>query len=205
VVDRIEEVEPDAIRKTAGQLRVQLGETILPLAGVEKRKALDGKIRVFRLNDGSHELGYAFREVIDLMSIDREVIPADVPGAVSGVTLIDGEPAELIDAHWLFAEHLGAAARPQAQLVCRLPENDAWMQNMLRPIVEAAGYLVIGEQDELNADVTIVSQGKEVDASEGGRVLRLETDPDAANGEDSIYRYDRAGLLMALKAGAGRR
>ena len=205
VVDRIEEVEPDAIRKTAGQLRVQLGETILPLAGVEKRKALDGKIRVFRLNDGSHELGYAFREVIDLMAIDRDVIPADVPGAVSGVTLIDGEPAELIDAHWLFAEYLGAVVRPQAQLVCRLPENDAWMQNMLRPIVEAAGYLVIGEQDELAADVTIVSQGKEVDASEGGRVLRLETDPDAANGEDSIYRYDRAGLLMALKAGAGRR
>jgi len=206
VVDRIEEVEPAAIRKTAGQLRVQLGEAILPLAGVDKPKNLEGKIRVFRLNDGCHELGYAFREVIDLMTIDRDVIPADVPGAISGVTLIDGEPAELIDAHWLFAEYLGASVRPQAQLVCRLPENDAWMQNMLRPIVEAAGYLVIGEQDELAADVTIVSQGKSIEAEQAGRILRLETDPDAANGEDSIYRYDRAGLLMALKASsAGRR
>ena len=208
VVDRIEEVEPDAIRTTAGQLRVQLGETILPLAGVDRAEEINSKIRVFRLNDGSHELGYAFREVIDLMVIDRQVIPADVPGAVSGVTLIDGEPAELIDAHWLFAEHLGATVRPQTQLVCRLPENDAWMQNMLRPIVEAAGYLVIGEQDELAADVTIVSQDKAVEPDQGGRVLRLATDPDAANGEDSIYRYDRAGLLMALKAssaGAGRR
>ena len=206
VVDRIEEVEPDAIRTTAGQLRVQLGETILPLAGVENPKALEGKIRVFRLNDGSHELGYAFREVIDLMTIDREVIPAEVAGAVSGVTLIDGEPAELIDAHWLFAEYLGATIRPQAQLVCRLPENDAWMQNMLRPIVEAAGYLVIGERDELAADVTIVSHGKSIEPDQAGRILRLETDPDAANGEDSIYRYDRAGLLMALKASsAGRR
>src|SRR6059058_2031024 len=36
VVDRIEEVEPDAIRTTAGQLRVQLGEAILPLAGVDQ-------------------------------------------------------------------------------------------------------------------------------------------------------------------------
>jgi len=80
------------------------------------------------------------------------------------------------------------------------------MQNMLRPIVEAAGYLVIGEQDELAADVTIVSQGKSIEAEQAGRILRLETDPDAANGEDSIYRYDRAGLLMALKASsAGRR
>ena len=80
------------------------------------------------------------------------------------------------------------------------------MQNMLRPIVEAAGYLVIGEKDELTADVTIVSQGKAVEPDQGGRVLRLATDPDAANGEDSIYRYDRAGLLMALKSSsAGRR
>src|SRR4029453_14763011 len=33
VVDRIEEVEADAIRTTAGKLRAQLGETFLPLAG----------------------------------------------------------------------------------------------------------------------------------------------------------------------------
>ena len=207
VVDRIEEVvASEAIRPSAGQLRVQLGEAILPLAGVDNPDQLDGKVRVFRLNDGSHEIGYAFREVIDLMNLDRDVIPAEVPGAISGVTLIDGEPAELIDAHWLFAEHLGAIVRPEKQLVCRLPEGDAWMQNMLRPIVEAAGYLVIGETDELTADVTIVSQGKAIEPDEGGRVLRLATDPDAANGEDSIYRYDRAGLLMALKSSsAGRR
>ncbi|MCF2514054.1 chemotaxis protein CheA [Sphingomonas sp. G124] len=207
VVDRIEEVvASEAIRPSAGQLRVQLGEAILPLAGVENVDEFEGKVRVFRLNDGEHEIGYAFREVIDLMNIDREVIPAEIPGAISGVTLIDGEPAELIDAHWLFAEHLGAIVRPQTQLVCRLPEGDAWMQNMLRPIVEAAGYLVIGENDELSADVTIVSQGKDIEPDEGGRILRLATDPDAADGEDSVYRYDRAGLLMALKtSSAGKR
>jgi two-component system chemotaxis sensor kinase CheA len=203
VVDRIEEVPADAIRPSAGQLRVQLGEAILPLAGVEKPDELDGKVRVFRLNDGAHELGYAFREVIDLMSIEREVIPADVPGSVSGVTLIGGEPAELVDAHWLFAEYLGAAARPQVQLVCRLPEGDAWMQNMLRPIVEAAGYLVIGESDELAADLTIISHGDPVEEGQGGRVLRLATDPDKVDGKDSIYRYDRTGLLLALKSASG--
>ena len=66
--------------------------------------------------------------------------------------------------------------------------------------------MVIGENDELIADVTIVSQGKQVEPDEGGRILRLATDPDAADGEDSVYRYDRAGLLMALKSSsAGRR
>ncbi|HVF37263.1 MAG TPA: chemotaxis protein CheA [Sphingomicrobium sp.] len=207
VVDRIEEVvAADSIRHSAGQLRVQLGEAILPLAGVVDPAGLEGRVRVFRLNDGSHEIGYAFQEVIDLMSLQGDVIPAEIPGAISGVTLIDGEPAELIDAHWLFAEYLGSVAQISAKLVCRLPEGDAWMQNMLRPIVEAAGYLVIGEKDELTADLTIVSQGREAGGEQGGRVLRLESDPDAADGKDSIYRYDRTGLLLALKsASAGRR
>jgi two-component system chemotaxis sensor kinase CheA len=77
------------------------------------------------------------------------------------------------------------------------------MQNMLRPIVEAAGYLVIGEADELAADLTIVSHGDPVEGEKEGRVLRLATDPDAVDGKNSIYRYDRTGLLLALKSASG--
>jgi two-component system, chemotaxis family, sensor kinase CheA len=202
VVDRIEEVERKAIRKAAGQLRVQLGETILPLAGAEELEKGEGKVRIFRLNDGSHEIGYAFREVIDLMAMDNALIPADTPGAVSGVTLVGGEPAELIDAYWLFAHHLGAAARPQVQAICRLPSDDPWMQNMLRPIVEAAGYLVIGESDELIPDLVIASDERPVEDCGAARTIVLTSDPDAAN-DRNIYRYDRAGLLLALKAASG--
>jgi two-component system chemotaxis sensor kinase CheA len=201
VVDRIEEVERKAIRKAAGQLRVQLGETILPLAGAEALEKGDDKVRVFRLNDGAQEIGYAFREVIDLMAMDNELIPADHPGAVSGVTLIGGEPAELLDAHWLFATHLSGSARPSLQSVCQLPSDDPWMQNMLRPIVEAAGYLVIGEADELIPDLIIACDRAPAEAADGARTIVLRSDPD---GEDatSIYRYDRSGLLMALKSAA---
>jgi len=201
VVDRIEEVERKAIRKAAGQLRVQLGDTILPLAGVEALEKGDDKVRVFRLSDGAHEIGYAFREVIDLMAMDNELIPADNPGAVSGVTLIGGEPAELIDAHWLFSHHLGAAAKPKVQAVCRLPSDDPWMQNMLRPIVEAAGYLVIGEHDELIPDLVIASDREPVEAGGSAKIIVLRSDPEGQD-DESIYRYDRAGLLMALKAAA---
>ena len=205
VVDRIEEVPASAIRFGAGQLRVQLGEILLPLAGVDQDAIFEGKVRVFRLNDGEREIGYAFAEVIDLHSIDHDVIPADRPGAVSGVTLIGGEPAELVDAHWLFAQHLGAAVRATEQSVCRLPA-DPWMQNILRPIVEAAGYRVIGEDDAASADIVIAAQGAPVEAASDARTIWLRADRDApVEGEDSIYRYDRAGLLFALKAaGAGR-
>ena len=204
IVDRIEEVPAEAIRPGAGQLRVQLGEAILPLAGAARDSKFEGKVRLFRINDGAHEIGYAFAEMIDLMTIDHDVIAAANPGEVSGVTLIGGEPAELVDVHWLFAEHLGVAARPGAPLVCRLPD-DPWMQNMLRPIVEAAGYLVIGEGGELLADLVIQSDGAAPGANGDAHVLTLAADPDAADGKNSIYRYDRAGLMLALKsAGAGR-
>ncbi len=205
VVDRIEEVPATAVREAAGQLRVQVGDAILPLAGADGADLSGDTIRVFRLNDGAHEIGYAFREVIDFATIDNDVIQSDCPGEISGVTLINGEPAELVDPHWLFASNVGAAARAAEPLVCRLPSDDPWMQNMLRPIVEAVGYRVIGDQDEGAADLIIALQGDGVE-DPGARTIWLRTEPEpTGKKDDSIYRYDRAGLLMALKsAGSGR-
>jgi two-component system chemotaxis sensor kinase CheA len=205
VVDRIEEVPVSAIKPGAGQLRVQLGEAILPLAGVNADLG-DEKVRVFRLNDGVHEIGYAFREVIDLSTIESDVIPAENPGEISAVTLIAGEPAELVDAHWLFSNHLGTAAgKPSEQPLCRLPSGDPWMQNLLRPMVESVGYRVVGDEHDGEADLVITSERKA--AAKAGRTIVLRAEPEAAGAkDDSIYRYDRAGLLMALKsAGSGRR
>src|SRR5206468_6076710 len=165
VVDRIEEVPVANVKAAAGQLRVQLGEAILPLAGVADGALAGDKVRLFRLNDGQHEVGYAFAEVIDFATIDNQVIHAERPGEVSGVSLIGGEPAELIDAHWLFANHGSAAGRPAQRLICRLPSDDPWMQNMLRPIVEAVGYQVVGDEDDSPADLVIAAQGAKVDAA----------------------------------------
>jgi two-component system chemotaxis sensor kinase CheA len=206
VVDRIEEVPVSAVREAAGQLRVQLGEVILPLAGAAKSDLADGKVRLFRLNDGAHEIGYAFAEVIDFATIEGEVIHAERPGEISGVSLINGEPAELVDPHWLFSTHVGASARASEPLICRLPSDDPWMQNMLRPIVEAAGYQVVGDEDDGEADLVIAAQGAEVPEDAAGKTIWLRTEPDASGKkDDSIYRYDRAGLLMALKtANSGR-
>jgi two-component system chemotaxis sensor kinase CheA len=203
VVDRIEEVPASAVKQAAGQLRVQVGEAILPLAGASAGALGEGKVRLFRLNDGSHEIGYAFAEVIDFAVIDSKVIHADSPGEVSGVSLIAGEPAELVDAHWLFANHVGISARGTGEMLCRLPSDDPWMQNMLRPIVEAAGYRVVGDEHEGGADLVIASEGDKVDAAHA-IYLRSEPEPKGKK-DDSIYRYDRAGILMALKSASGGR
>jgi two-component system chemotaxis sensor kinase CheA len=202
IVDRIEEVPVTAIAPGAGQLRVQLGEAILPLAGVSGDLPAE-KVRLFRLNDGTCEIAYAFREVIDFSTIAHEVIPAEYPGEISGVTLVADEPAELIDPHWLFATFLTASERTPEQPVCRLPADDPWMQNMLRPMVEAAGYRVVSESDEFEVDLAIQSAASETIGAPAARIIRLRSEPDPASPKDkTIYRYDRAALLTALKSTA---
>ncbi|HEX8414388.1 MAG TPA: chemotaxis protein CheW, partial [Sphingomicrobium sp.] len=205
LVDRIEEVPVAAIKKSAGRLRIQLGDSIVPIAGLEGSELPGGKMRLFRLSDGVSELGYAFHEVIDLATIDNDVIDAESAGEVGGVTLIAGEPAELLDAHWLFAKHTSRSKVSTKAPVCRLPSDDPWMQNMLRPIVESAGYRVVDEDDECVADVVIASEEFDGPQSGEGRLIRLRSTLETAGDADSsIYRYDRAGLLMALKsAGSG--
>jgi two-component system chemotaxis sensor kinase CheA len=80
------------------------------------------------------------------------------------------------------------------------------MQNMLRPIVEAAGYAVVGDEHGGEADLVIAARGADVPDDSATKTIWLRTDPETTGKKDeSIYRYDRAGLLMALKtAGAGR-
>ncbi|MEP6983822.1 MAG: chemotaxis protein CheA [Sphingomicrobium sp.] len=206
VVDRIEEVPASAVKESAGQLRVQLGEAILPLAGASAADVGDGKVRLFRLSDGLHEIGYAFSEVIDFAAIEHEIIQSERPGEISGVSLVNDEPAELVDAHWLFSNHAAGAASTQEQLVCLIPDWDPWMQNMLRPLVEAAGYRVVDDAENERADVVIACLGEELPEDTSHKTIWLRTEPEAANKKDfSIYRYDRAGLLTALKSvGAGR-
>jgi two-component system chemotaxis sensor kinase CheA len=206
VVDRIEEVPASAVNDTAGQLRVQLGEAILPLAGAIGAEVGNEKVRLFRLNDGLHEIAYAFAEVIDFATIEHDVIHAERPGEISGVSLVNNEPAELVDAHWLFANHAATAAPKKEELVCLIPDWDPWMQNMLRPLVEAAGYRVVDDAENEAADLVIACLGEELPEHASHKTIWLRPEPEAASKKDfSIYRYDRAGLLMALKsAGAGR-
>jgi two-component system chemotaxis sensor kinase CheA len=202
VVDRIEEVRGTAVSLSAGRVRVQLGEHILPLEGLDHLPEPDAKIRLFRLSDGETQLGLAFSEVIDLDAIADHIIASDAPGAVEGVTLVAGEPAELVDAHWLFAGAAragsGASGEPP---VCRLDLADPWVRNMLRPIVEAAGYRVIAAEAEAQADLAIAWAGSAA-APATRHNLFLSPDAEGAANENHVYRYDRAGLLVALREAA---
>jgi two-component system chemotaxis sensor kinase CheA len=82
-----------------------------------------------------------------------------------------------------------------------LPADDPWMSNILRPIVEAAGYHVrlAGPDEQMAADVVIIGAEADMSACADGEVIRLRASSEPAGAQDdSIYRYDRASLLLAL-------
>jgi two-component system chemotaxis sensor kinase CheA len=203
VVERIEDIATETIQLSAGRLRVAIGERILPLAGTTV--VPEQKVRILRLTDGLVELAYAFREVIDMVELGPELQPAASAGEISGVTLISGDQVEVVDPYWLFAVHAREGSDTRKP-VCVLPLDDAWMSNILRPIVENAGYRVVrsGDDEAAAADVVIASAEAEAPAPLEGKLLRIRSHPDLAHEkDDSIYRYDRAGLLAALSRSAG--
>ncbi len=200
VVERIEDVAAGAVQVSAGKLRVTVGSRILPLAGCIAPP--DTKLRILRLTDGASEIAYGFAKVVDIRSATIELRPAAAPGEVAGVALIDGAQVELLDPYWLFAAHAEAGPEEPAEPpVCALPAGDPWMDNMLRPLIESLGYRVVAATEGVTADLLIARAEDEADHGvHADEVLRIRARPDAAGaGDDSIYRYDRASLLGALR------
>lgn len=204
-VNRVEEASAASVRMAEGNAQVVIGETLYPLLGLGDAAMSHDTINLFRLGDGHCELAYAFREVIDIASVDGDVFDADADSFVSGIALIGGVPTELVDCHALFANH-GRAPAASMPPVCRLPSGDRWFQDFLRPLVEGAGYRVIGERDEEQADVAIAARETEGPAPQAARAIFLRATPEATpDMADTIYRYDRAGLMAALEAAGTRK
>ncbi|MEG3180341.1 chemotaxis protein CheA [Sphingomonas sp. LT1P40] len=198
VVDRIEQVEAEAIRFAAGRLRLTIDGRILPLAAQGDVGGI-GTWSVLRLKDGASEIAYAIAEAADIVVLPVDLVPADAPGAVAGVVLLYGEPVELLDAHWLFAEHGEGHGQDETAPLCLLSGGDSgWMQTFVAPILESAGYrvtqaLAAGER----ADVLLTLDCEQEVAALDAPIVRLRSK--RGGGEDgSIYRYDRAALLGAL-------
>ena len=197
VVERLEDVAAEQVRFTGGRMRVAIGDRLLPPAGLDGPTRGD-MIKLLRLSDGVGELAYAIDDVIDIVALPPGMQPAAAPGPIAGVVLIAGEQVELLDPFWLFAEaESGPAA--DGRPLCLLDRDDRWTREILRPLVEAAGYRVgfVGEIDATRADV-IVAQGEAPAMPVARPVVRITPDRTLA-GEDQVYRYDRVGLLAAIE------
>jgi two-component system chemotaxis sensor kinase CheA len=203
VVGRIDEVAPEALQFGAVGPRVVIGDRLLPLAGVAAPPAPGTeKIILFRLTDGANEIAYTLREVIDIRILAEDIILPPVPGEIEGLTLIDGEPAEVVDPHWLFARNAAVGGKPAGrQPICRLISDDPWLQSFLRPLAEAAGYRIVGAAETGEADIAIAMADSASALTGAGELIRLRAEPEAGpDSAGSVYRYDREGLTAAFSA-----
>ena len=201
VIDRVEPVPTDAIRWTAGAMRLSIGDAIIPLHAVGEfgDKA---EVTVLRLTDGESEMAYAIADALEIVELPAEIAPARGTGPIAGVVLIAGEQIELVDPHALFAGEPVTIASPP---VCLLQvDGSGWMETFLKPALEASGYrcvtaLMAGE----TAAVALAMEDSPVgDTLAPVVTLRRSR---AAGGDDdaSVYRYDRPAVIAAIAARRG--
>ena len=205
IIERIELVSTDAIRFSAGRLRLSTDTGIVPLVamGAWQDRAT---VAVLRLRDGESEIGYAISEALDIFALPAELVPAAEPGPVAGVVALDGEQVELLDLHWLFAHH-GGDQLSVTPPVCLIDGADqAWMMTFLKPVLEGAGYRVAAKlKKNQSAAVVLTMDAAPSSAAIEAPVIRLRREANAPANDPSIYRYDRPGLLAALALSAGGR
>jgi two-component system chemotaxis sensor kinase CheA len=206
LVQRIETAPASAIDRSAGRPRVVIDAMILPLVGLPDTPFDDARVRLLRLSDGACDLLYAVREVEDAVELADVLQPVPEDPLVEAMTLVDGRPVSLVDAHALFAR-FGEPPVPATRPLCALPEGE-WARTILGPLVTAAGYDIALSPlaaDAGSARVQIVFEDVfEVAETLGraplGQVIRLRDQPDAPPGSTTIYRYDREALVAALTA-----
>ena len=213
LVDRVEVLDVQSVERTGSSAHAVIGDQILPLAAFPGPSiALPERLLVLHLNDGKARVLYAVQSLADQIALSQPLVPLPDEPEYEGATLHEGHLVRVLDARSLFARPsplvcLAEKETPD-QLVCRLPD-ETWAKAILAPLVAEAGYRLAGPQDT-HADVTIVTENvKAVDSlstigDQAVIAVRLDQEP-AGPADTSIFRYDREGMIEALKRHAGGR
>ncbi len=203
-VDRVEQISAAQVRHAAGSARLAIEGRILPLA---MQGHLDGreKLSVLRLKDEDAEVAYAIDSAIEIVTLPAEIAPARTPGPAAGVALIEGEQVELLDVLWVFDAHVDRVAAPDAPLCLLAGDRDGWLATFVRPLLETAGYRVATTLAPGETPAVVLAADAAEPPVRTAPVVRLRRKRQAEPGDDSVYRYDRAGLLFALEAQVAQR
>src|SRR5690606_26209919 len=83
-IDRVEPASTSAVHHTGGRLRLSIDGGMIPLA---VRGDLDGRreTHIIRLRDGTHEIGYAIAEALDIVDLPLAMAAAHDAGPIAGV------------------------------------------------------------------------------------------------------------------------
>ncbi|MFU7528746.1 chemotaxis protein CheA [Qipengyuania sp. ASV99] len=205
LVQRIETAPASAIDLSAGSPRAVIDGVILPLIGLPDGPLPAEKLRLLRLTDGSCELLHAVRDIDDAAELTETFKPVADDPLIEAVTLVRGQTVSLVDGHELFARY-GEAPEAASKPLCRIPDTD-WSRTILAPLVTSAGYEIAagsGKQSGAASEAVTILFDDEYEAALAldmeftSPVIRLREVPAAPAHAETVYRYDRDGLIEAL-------
>jgi two-component system chemotaxis sensor kinase CheA len=206
-IERVEDFSVGQIAHSAGRARLTHDGRAYPLYGLDDMPS-DSAIKAIRLFDGASVIYYAIQDIVDMHDIDSGTalqpigsLQDDSP--ISSIFIFDGRQIELIDPHWIFSQFDNEGQRQNAEdkPICLLQaSDDGWTRQMLAPLIAKAGYEVRYNLDDgEQADICIASDEMDISPPKAGEVIALRDRPIAADNGNSVYRYDRIGILGALQ------
>lgn len=193
-VERIEAVQAASLRHAGGRWWATAREDLVALSVDADQPPTDGELAVLMLPGADTATGYLVRRALDIVTFSEELLPSADPGVI-GILVIDSEPVEVMDPLHIAVPRAPTAGSPP---ICLMQGADsAWMEAMLSPLIEAAGYRVARQLAPGERATVTLGIGDDVPAS--GQVVRLARDPNTG-----WPLLDSAALASALKAGAAR-
>ncbi|MEZ5709636.1 MAG: chemotaxis protein CheA [Blastomonas sp.] len=211
LVERVEDVPADHFAKSCGHFHMRVEDGTRPVHGLNSLPEED-MVKILHLFDGHARLVHAVADVVDIVALPNEFEATPDKIGIAGVMFLGDELVEIVDGHWVFSAMLGdrktetPSSRP---LCCLVGSGDGWARNMLAPLLRSSGYRVVmadsaDEAEALDADIYLAMDGEELAGLADLPVVRLgSSGKNGTNG--GVDRYDRDGILDALRDGLARR
>ncbi len=197
-IDRIDLVPSHCLQHSGGRSRLLIDGELLALKP-DGAWPTNEAGRIIRLTDGATTIAYAIDEAIDIVQMPLTLAPASGDPILLGVAIIDNAPVEVIDTHALFA---GEQQSVTAPLCVLRGDGSQWMENFLRPTLEARGYRCSAKAPA-DASYVITLAFDDDDQAEGD-VIRLRRTAECHSTANTIYRYDRETLIAQLNQRVGK-
>jgi two-component system, chemotaxis family, sensor kinase CheA len=206
-IDKMEDVPAENIRFLGGKMRVQNESGLFDAFGINVVRP-ECALTMLRVTDGDRFVYLAVEDVLDIFSITGEITPSACPAQHEGVVFALGEPVELLNVFQYFEDQPSVEGQnSKALCYVECAGEGTWERTILGPLLLASGYSVSFDADDLGSAAVVLSRATDektrVEApqiKDNFRQLKLRSSNQTNSDQpDSIYCYDRVGLISAIE------
>lgn len=172
LVTRLEEIDAQKIELSNGRYMVQYRGHLMPLISMSENVRVKGEgaqpLLVF--SDGSRSMALVVDEIIDIVDDKLNIQVASENPGVLGSAIVRGHATEIIDVgHFLPLAFEDWFRRKEQQVqhspcTVLLVDDSPFFLNMLTPVLQAAGYVVITAASAREA-LGLLSEGRSINVA----------------------------------------